>query len=891
MSAEAERPSATSLEARLGRPGDCVGVVGPAGAGKSRLLAALVERRVGLGQRVVRGAGRRFEELSYAAFDRVVTPPVGRDDAGADGEVRRGVEVGLLGGGLLVVDDAQWLDAASLRVVASLAARAEEGGWQVLVATRPVRGHRELAGLHEVLVRTGPLVRLGPLGRDELAALASERLRAPATEELVEVLERWSGGWPAWAERLLTGWAEEGIVVRGQLRRDPAGRLPDAVVELVEARLAALDAAERAALVRLSLAHADGDADAAADAEDAGSRGGADAPDGHATEALAGLGAAALLDRHGRDPVPAVAVATLLLVPRAEQHEARRHLAREASARPGGALAAARHLRAAGATDAEARAGYTRAGEVLAPRDPVAALVWFEVAAVGSDGAVDAEAAGAAGYGRLAEALAAAGRGDDALVAAETALRRGGTEADRARLAAAAVLAERGLWSRAAELSGEVTGHPGAGPALARAQHALCLAVAGRVDEARAVAAGLAGATSTGLAERALVATAVALIDSLEPQGHRDGVATLVEAATLFESAPPAVPLALVPHEVAAALALASGDAVLAGELARRAARALALPLPRRARLLLVAGWAAMRQGNAPAAEEALTRASAALSSDRDRVLAAGLEAGLARRDGDVPRQAAVVEAVAGLLGQVAPDLLLLDALGELGVLLRRFGHADKVGGAHRSAGALLAELGSPPVWALPHAWAELAAAAAVPDPVAAAGPAADVVRLAPGARRLEPLGGAALAWRTVLEGEVDVAAVDDALAHLARVGLAWEASQLAGQAAIRVRDPLAARRLLTQARSLRPATPGAPDELDEAQPRTSPLSDQERKVARLVVDGLTHKEIGAQLYISPKTVEHHVARMRQKLAAGSRAEMLAALRRDLGETGSSRPA
>ena len=56
----------------------------------------------------------------------------------------------------------------------------------------------------------------------------------------------------------------------------------------------------------------------------------------------------------------------------------------------------------------------------------------------------------------------------------------------------------------------------------------------------------------------------------------------------------------------------------------------------------------------------------------------------------------------------------------------------------------------------------------------------------------------------------------------------------------------------------------------------------QERKVARLVLDGLTHKEIGAQLYISPKTVEHHVAKIRQKLGASTRAEMLAALRSHL---------
>jgi DNA-binding CsgD family transcriptional regulator len=56
-------------------------------------------------------------------------------------------------------------------------------------------------------------------------------------------------------------------------------------------------------------------------------------------------------------------------------------------------------------------------------------------------------------------------------------------------------------------------------------------------------------------------------------------------------------------------------------------------------------------------------------------------------------------------------------------------------------------------------------------------------------------------------------------------------------------------------------------------------LSEREVEVARLVLDGRTHKEIGAQLYISPKTVEHHVARIRTKVGATDRAEFVAALR------------
>ncbi|MDT7580918.1 MAG: hypothetical protein QOK35_2182, partial [Pseudonocardiales bacterium] len=107
----------------------------------------------------------------------------------------------------------------------------------------------------------------------------------------------------------------------------------------------------------------------------------------------------------------------------------------------------------------------------------------------------------------------------------------------------------------------------------------------------------------------------------------------------------------------------------------------------------------------------------------------------------------------------------------------------------------------------------------------------------------------------------------------LVGAGLHGDAAALCRAAADRTTDPAAARRLLGTGRGLRTAA-GAPG-------RTTPggLSDREREVGALVVDGLTHREIGARLYISPKTVEQHVARLRQKLAASNRATLVAALR------------
>ncbi|WP_043659240.1 helix-turn-helix domain-containing protein, partial [Nocardia thailandica] len=56
-------------------------------------------------------------------------------------------------------------------------------------------------------------------------------------------------------------------------------------------------------------------------------------------------------------------------------------------------------------------------------------------------------------------------------------------------------------------------------------------------------------------------------------------------------------------------------------------------------------------------------------------------------------------------------------------------------------------------------------------------------------------------------------------------------------------------------------------------------LSEREREVAELMLLGLTYREIGARLYISAKTVEHHVARIRRRIGARSRSELLSMLR------------
>ena len=77
-----------------------------------------------------------------------------------------------------------------------------------------------------------------------------------------------------------------------------------------------------------------------------------------------------------------------------------------------------------------------------------------------------------------------------------------------------------------------------------------------------------------------------------------------------------------------------------------------------------------------------------------------------------------------------------------------------------------------------------------------------------------------------------------------------------------------ARRELLATGESVRKPVPGT----------SITLTPQESSIAHLAHDGRTNPEIGAQLFLSPRTVEWHLRKIFTKLGIASRRELHAAL-------------
>ncbi|GAA3542899.1 hypothetical protein GCM10022222_28230 [Amycolatopsis ultiminotia] len=423
-------------------------------------------------------------------------------------------------------------------------------------------------------------------------------------------------------------------------------------------------------------------------------------------------------------------------------------------------------------------------------------------------------------------------------------------------------------------------GYRWAGPGAVDAFAAIALVGTGQADGGRALAASPARGAAPTLFTGAAARTANGIVESVTGYGT-EALPELVGAAAMLEPAMGGAPLPDSPAALAGLAGLHSGELALAESVLQRALTngVGGDLLTTRHRLLL--GWVAMTSGNLATAAEHRAAVAGTKLEARDELFFTALELGLARRASDlVGLQRSWDRAYQASMRQQV-DLFTLLPLGELAIAAARTGAQAKLAHRLERAHTMLDQLGNPPLWTVSLYWHELHAAITSEDRAAAERQLWALTQFADCGRYPAALARAATCWLSVVGGTFDPDEISGAAAELHELDLCWDAARLAGQAAIRTSDRKAMVQLLEAARQFQGTTgrPDSPAPATGSAPGPSALSERELEVARLVVDGLTYKQAGSKLFISGKTVEHHMARIRGKLGASDRRELLATLR------------
>ncbi|MBO0681314.1 isoniazid response ATPase/transcriptional regulator IniR [Mycolicibacterium sp. S2-37] len=837
MASPADLPPAAreAVDAIAADPGAAVKLLvsGGIGTGKSAVLAAV--------RTSWRAAGRQV-------FAR--PPPVG----GADAAV--------------VVDDAHLLDADELGRLTELAT---DPGATVVVATEPLVHHPPLRALTTALDRENPPVTLGPLPPTEVARAAAVLLGGPPPPDSVRLMMTATAGLPFLVRPVLPVIADGPSAVRQAAR-----------FALIE-RLRRLDESLLDTLLLSSLSFDIGPDDVAAalrmSQEDA-------------LAAVDRARASGLLEpSHPGHFLRAVHDGIAQICGAARHHELEVSLL---SSQLGlSTLSADLAVRMAehGLRDdrlADALTEFAaRAGE-----HPARATRLYRAAADAGATALRAQLADALA---LTGDCATAGRLSDELLTSDDTSER----AAAVRIAASVAMHD-GNAEQAHDLFAWLGPTADAGVSAAATIAALA---AGDATAARTSAeVQTAGPpTSTARASRALANGLVLSLDRPYPVVVAQ-LGQSIGAEARHPGVAPDSPAALV-----ALAALHGGDAARARSVLTRAVRAEgpaadAIFVTYRHRLLL--GWTHMQEGQLQAAAAAVP--TGADLHRRDALWAAALQTAVARRSGDSGAMQTHWYAATEVLAEYSVDLFSLLPLGELWVAAARLRQIDRIRHLVDRAFALLAGLGDPALWSLPLHWAGVHAGilANAPDAVAPHGQALTAAGRDPSTPNpfAKALATAGRTWLRVLADHVEVDEVTAAAKGLAQYGHTWDATRLAGQAALQTTDPRVSQAMLQLARDLKqtvtgidvPVAPAAvpragdpsPVASAPARPAGAALSDREREVAELLLLGMPYRDIGAQLFISAKTVEHHVARIRRRIGAESRSEMLSMLRAMLAPSG-----
>lgn len=758
-----------------------------------------------------------------------------------------------------VIDDAHLLGDDEIDC---LAERVADPAATVVVAGEPLTHRLPLHALATALERENPVVRFGPLPAAEVGRV----LGTAATPETVRSVLAATAGLPFLLQAAMD-----------------AGESPaDAARFALGQRLRRVDEDTRDALLILSLSHDLGPDDVAAALR------------------LAGAEASALVDRaragglvepsHDRRFVRLVHESLAQIAGTARHHEIETSLLTSqlelSTLSADLAVRLAEHgLRDDRLADALAEhASHQRARPARAARLYRAAVM-----------------AGAAAVStRLADALALAG---DCTTAARMAdeMLSSDDPAERATAVriAASIAMHDGSAAQAADLFRWLGPYPDTAVSSAAtiAQLAAGDGVAARASSESEVAG---PPTSTARAARSL---AEGLVLSLD-QPFAVTVARLGQAVTSEYQAggvAPDTPAALV-----TLAALHGGDSVRARSVISRAVRAggpdgAGDEAFSAARHRLLLGWVKMQDGQLGAAGVDVSAAEAGADLHRrDALWAAALRTAIARRSGDSGAVQKYWYAAVEVLAEYSVDLFSLLPLGELWVAGARMRQVDRLEHTIAEAFGLLESLGNPVLWSVPLHWAGVHAGILANSPGAVAPHGQALTAAAGHSAFARALANAGRTWLRVLANHVDTDEVTAAARALSQFGLTWDGTRLASQAALQTPDARVSQAMLQLARDLKqtsaveetevassPALSAAGTAARSAPaPSSTKLSDREREVAELLLLGMPYRDIGSQLFISAKTVEHHVARIRRRLGADSRTEMLSMLRAMLAPQG-----
>lgn len=751
---------------------------------------------------------------------------------------------------VLLVDDLHQVPPAQL---AALLDRAEDLSASLVVASRPSAQRAELGRVRHALERSRPAIVLGTVSRSDVLTFLEDSDRR-AEIACVDAILECTGG---------VSW----LVAEALALHDPRDCAPDrqhravrrAVEERVAHRLETIDPALRDEVVARCLSsspHGDGSP--------------------HQEDLVAEGYAEGLLLRNGR-PAPVVRSAVRSAMP---------------TTRMGGIAASAVQtlaLSAAGSEDAfadwvsgEADAAFGRnlveQADRLLEREPARALELYAAALECGIGEVELT-------GRRAQAAWATGDLEAASsMLDDVSLLDGVRDGDRVADTSAAIWASRGMLRMSDAVYRSLP--PVGAESCARAT----IAAVGVGDAASL------GAPEAGHGLPSTLGVAMELLDrglreSLRPDGAEAAVADLVRASEMYTASGSAAPLPELPAVIAAIVAIGVGELEIAQSSIDDALSGGQGGAIARTRLLLWKSWLAVQRARPVDARQALADAvkGDAVLSARDAMLAHAIRVAIARRYEDAAALDAIwVDARDSVL-RTETDLYTLLPLTELVAAAARVDDTARVQPHFARALEIVERLGAPPVWAAHVHWSGIQQGILLNRPDDLKPHARVLVAASTHSAVAAVMAQAGRVWTATLAGSVDADAIEAAAHGLASAGLGWDGARLAGHGAGKSTDRRVSARLLSVARELHPndgsRTPRSADTGAVAVQKRSDesggivLSERERDVARLVLQGKTYAEIGQTIFISPRTAEHHIAHIRRRLGATSRSDLVAKLR------------